>query len=579
LQLKNSFFGLFDSIDSIRKVGWVMKQTTCVHLFRLCFGLLMFYDAVGMIVRDEMRSFFVFQNGGNFSYTLVSHRLLPIDSVWRIHNESVLVCFPYALALFSSLFAFGFLINWTLPAWTLFHLYVFLLERSRYLNHHYLFALISFLLWLLHAELAACGVRRKRSFRFNVALLWLLKFQICVVYFYAGVCKLSKDNLLGAKPIADFLARAFFDDKIDAVPFPLAIGAAWLSALFDLCAPFALLFGADAVRLMTALGGALFHGANHVLFDTIGSFPFVMVAANVLFFVERRERRPAKAARDRHARAKRRRRRLVIGAFVVCFALAQAALPLRAYVVPLMRGRALDDAAWTQRGELFSWRLMAARQQAFFEAHLSIDGRRVRTVAPQSANDIVVFQRHTIEAIAKDVDMMAQYCAIEAAFVDNGGGAVQCHVDAFKSVNGRPYSRWVNGSADLLDDDVVLRGDYDRLVLPTIDALDRPRVRAQLSEAIESRASASGGGWHHGDTFALRANERFSDSVRTQKGGQNGGHWQQFGIAVASGQLSTAHNRRQAITRRDPIVPMPFSTTFTVHCRSSSSCIFIYLFR
>ena len=98
--------------------------------------------------------------------------------------------------------------------------YVFLLDKANYLNHFYLIALISFVMILVPAH---------RSFsvdaRINPALrsstvpawaLWLVRFQVGIAYFYAGIAKLN--SRLAARRAAAPLAA-----RLDGLPADRAL--------------------------------------------------------------------------------------------------------------------------------------------------------------------------------------------------------------------------------------------------------------------------------------------------------------------------------------------------------------------
>src|SRR5207342_1729744 len=87
---------------------------------------------------------------------------------------------------------------------------VFLLEEARYLNHFYLLCLISFLLVFLPAHRAfSVDAQLKPKLRSRVApawTLWLMRFQVGVVYFFGGIAKLNGDWLRGV-PLDAWLAK------------------------------------------------------------------------------------------------------------------------------------------------------------------------------------------------------------------------------------------------------------------------------------------------------------------------------------------------------------------------------------
>ena len=78
--------------------------------------------------------------------------------------------------------------------------YVFLLEQSVYMNHHYLMLLVAGMLAVMPAH-RAYAVDRWRAPATPTTVgrwtVWLLRFQLCVVYAYGAVAKLNPDWLRG----------------------------------------------------------------------------------------------------------------------------------------------------------------------------------------------------------------------------------------------------------------------------------------------------------------------------------------------------------------------------------------------
>jgi hypothetical protein len=69
------------------------------------------------------------------------------------------------------------------------------------MNHFYLFVLLSFLMCFLPAnKLWSLDVRQGRQKKASFVpgwTVWLLRFQLAVVFFYGGIAKLNMDWLRG----------------------------------------------------------------------------------------------------------------------------------------------------------------------------------------------------------------------------------------------------------------------------------------------------------------------------------------------------------------------------------------------
>jgi hypothetical protein len=100
-----------------------------------------------------------------------------------------------AIGLFYRVSAPLFFLGWT---------YIFLLDEAQWVNHTYLISLFSFLLIFAPANRAFSADAwlnpKRRSQTAPAWTLWLLRAQMGVVYFFAGVAKISPDWLDGEPP-------------------------------------------------------------------------------------------------------------------------------------------------------------------------------------------------------------------------------------------------------------------------------------------------------------------------------------------------------------------------------------------
>lgn len=181
------------------------------------------------------------------------------------------------------------------------YLYAVESTRTYWMSYYYLELLISFLLiWMPASQrFAIDGWRTGKAASERTvpaACMALLRAQLVITYFYAGVAKLNSDWLLDFMPVRWFLAKPHVAERLQSAlggdiagaiqPWLLGTpGAAflsWAGAVFDLSVGFLLL-----ARRTRLLGLALlftFHGFNHfVLFNDIEWFPLVGIATSLIF--------------------------------------------------------------------------------------------------------------------------------------------------------------------------------------------------------------------------------------------------------------------------------------------------------
>ncbi|XP_051764877.1 vitamin K-dependent gamma-carboxylase isoform X1 [Ctenopharyngodon idella] len=163
--------------------------------------------------------------------------------------------------------------------------YVFFLDKTTWNNHSYLYGLIGFQLTLMDANRywSLDGLRNPRKRNAHVPL-WnytLLRTQIFIVYFIAGVKKLDADWVEGYS--MKYLAHHWLFD-----PFKLILPVELVSLMvvhgggliLDLTAGYLLFF--DATRPVAIFFVSYFHCMNSQLFS-IGMFSYTMLATSPLF--------------------------------------------------------------------------------------------------------------------------------------------------------------------------------------------------------------------------------------------------------------------------------------------------------
>jgi len=162
--------------------------------------------------------------------------------------------------------------------------YIFLLDKTRYLNHWYLMVLLAAVLTVVPAHrFWSLDARRRPELASRSVPLWsivLVRAQVAVPYIMGGIAKLNSDWLAG-RPLGEWVS--------DDTDFPL-IGALFDEGWFVL----ALAYGALAFDLLVvpllftrwgrpvAMGAAVvFHLMNDRLFS-IGVFPWMMILATTV---------------------------------------------------------------------------------------------------------------------------------------------------------------------------------------------------------------------------------------------------------------------------------------------------------
>lgn len=358
----------------------------------------------------------------------------------------------WALAALGVLVTTGTLYRFAMPALFVLFSYVQLLDVTNYLNHYYLVSLLALLMSFMPLG-GAYGVDawlfpRSRRTTLPAWCTYLLRFQIAVVYFYAGLAKLGGDWLLHAQPLSIWLSArthvpilgAIFEERW------VAFAMAWAGFLFD--TTIALWLSIRRARPFAFAAVLVFHGLTSLLFP-IGMFPFIMVTAATVFFASDWPRRlvarvvPAAGAPalSRTSSPSLARGRLFF-AFVgvaAAYAVLQVALPLRTHLYG-------GDVRWHEQGMRWSWRVMVREKNASVTYYVETPSTgRLREVSPHRYLDA-----RQAREFATQPDLVAQLARhIAAEYAEKEGEPVIVRADVKASLNGRLSAPLVDPTVDL----------------------------------------------------------------------------------------------------------------------------------
>ncbi len=338
--------------------------------------------------------------------------------------------------------------------------YCFLIEAARYLNHFYLIALLAALLAVVPAHrvwsVDAWSRRDRPGGTVPTWALWLLRFQVAVVYVYGGIAKIEPDWLRG-EPMGTWLGREGDMPLIGPLLTADAAGVvgAWAGLGFDLLIVAAVAW--RRTRVVALIAAAAFHVLNNELF-TLGIFPYLAFAALLLFcdpswprttWYRLGGRLPTPVASHEAPPLSDRGRRVVApvalglaGVFVV----AQLRVPLRHLPEP---GR----SNWTEAGHTFAWHM---------KLRIKEGGVSFRVVDPAQSDMTMVdpttiLQSWQYSKMAIRPEMIRQFAHhLADRWAADGVPDVEVYAWTRVSLNGRPYQQLVDPTVDLAAEPVSL---------------------------------------------------------------------------------------------------------------------------
>ena len=342
-----------------------------------------------------------------------------------------------------------------------------LIDAALYLNHYWFLTLVGILMLVLpvhhHWSLDARAGRVQRSRVVPAFVLWALRAQVGVVYFFAGVAKLNSDWLFRAEPLQLWLS----DRSDSAVIGPLldaqvvAFAASWGAAAFDLTIVGWLLWRRS--RLAAWMTLATFHAVTGVLFQ-IGVFPLVMTLMALIYFDPDWPRRlprlfrPGAVARSQpvSSTAPPMTRSWTL-ALLACVAVVQLVLPLRHLAQP-------GNVRWNEDGYYLAWRVMLTEKAGLvdFQVTDSMTGH-TWTVGPGA----VLTDWQSAHAATRPDLIHATALLIEQELTAAGSGRLEIRANAWVSMNGRAAAPLMNPELDLLQ--------FERGALPAGAVMAAPR--------------------------------------------------------------------------------------------------------
>lgn len=406
-------------------------------VFRMLFGALMTVAVARYFVHGWIDTFYA-QPRMYFPYSgFAWMRPLPQPGMYLLFAliglAALCLAIGYRARLAAALFCLGFT-------------YVHLIDKTNYLNHYYLISLVSGLLTVMPVggalSIDAWRDPQKRKRTIPAWMPNVLRFQVGIVYLFAGLAKIDADWLLAAEPLRIWLSGASDVPWLGSVLqlTSVAYAFSWAGMLFDLTIPVWLSWRRTRVAAYIAVIG--FHAITGWLFP-IGLFPVVMIAFTTVFFAPDWPRRwlpntMTGAAAEPPCKRPRRQRRGPVLAFLAVWGLVQLIVPLRFLAWP-------GCVNWTEDGFRFAWRVMLIEKYAVTTFRL-VD-RRTGGVTRVDPADLLTAQQARM--MSTQPDMLLHFAHRLAERARARGEEVAVYADVRLAFNGRPSRVFVDPSVDL----------------------------------------------------------------------------------------------------------------------------------
>jgi len=411
-------------------------------IFRIIFGAIMFISVVRFAINGWISEFYIQPNyfftyyGFDWLQPLPGWGMYIVFIVMALSALAIMTGFRYRLSALVFFFSFT---------------YVELLDKTYYLNHYYFISIISFLMiWLPAHAGFSLDARRNPSLRAESVPAWtinILKLQIGLVYFFAGLAKINSDWLLEAMPLSIWLpARSHWP-----VVGPLfnelwmAFAFSWFGMLYDLFVPFLLL--KRNIRLFAYAMVIIFHLATWLLFP-IGMFPFIMIGLTLIFFsadfhlrllhkLEQLFRmRPIQTGKlYSYSHVNKRFAASILSVFL----LLQILMPCRHLLYP-------GKLFWTEEGYRFSWRVMLMEKSGMCTFFIREGDDEAPTVV-ENSRYLTQLQEHMM---ATQPDMILQFAHyLYNEYKKHGMEDPRVYAECYVTLQGARSRSFVDTSVDL----------------------------------------------------------------------------------------------------------------------------------
>jgi hypothetical protein len=330
-----------------------------------------------------------------------------------------------ALGLFYRIAAILFFLGFT---------YVELIDVTTYLNHYYFISLVAFLMiWVPANRSVSLDVYFKRVTALELVPLWtigIIRFQLGIVYVFAGLAKLNYDWMIEAQPMRIWLPAKSHLPMVGPYLYHswVAYLFSWFGAVYDLFIVFFLLN--RKTRPVAYAFVVIFHAATALFFPAIGMFPYVMIACTLIFFTGKKgsaDKKPITTYSH------------ILTPAIVVYAIIQLLLPIRFLFYP-------GHLFWTEEGYRFSWRVMLMEKAG--NAFLSIKEKKTgRRFEVNNAEFLTPLQE---KMMSTQPDMIVKYARhLAEVYQQRGIDSPAVTGEIYVSLNGVRSQLFIDSTVDL----------------------------------------------------------------------------------------------------------------------------------
>ena len=421
------------------------KHIAPLAVLRMAFGAIMFISTIRFILKGWVYDFYVVPK---FYFPFYGFE-------WVKPLPEIAMYIVFALMAIASLFILiGFFYRVSITTFFICFVYVELIDKTYYLNHYYFVSIITFLMLLVPAHrYFSIDVIRKPLLKVTHVPVWtinIFKWQLCVIYFCAGLSKLNYDWMVNAMPLRLWLPANAALPLIGPLLAQtwIAFLFSWFGAIFDLSIAFLLLN--KTTRKVAYIFVVIFHVFTGWLFK-IGMFPYIMIFITVIFFSEEFHLKLIHQLRSLFNKSSLLEvekpitlifspvKKKVLYSLLSIYIFLQLLLPFRFLLYP-------GTLFWTEEGYRFSWRVMLMEKggTTFFYVKDPQTGRKGEVI---NAQYLTPLQERMMET---QPDMILQYAHhLSDVYKKKGIKDPIVTVESYVTLNGSSNQLYIDSTVDL----------------------------------------------------------------------------------------------------------------------------------
>ncbi|MEL6558533.1 MAG: HTTM domain-containing protein [Bacteroidota bacterium] len=419
------------------------KSIAPLIVFRVLFGLLMLFSLVRFFAKGWIADLYLSPRL-HFSY---------YGFEWVQNPGEFGIYLLFGLAFVGAIgILLGAMYRFSSVIFFLSFTYLELIDKTNYLNHYYFVSLVAFLIIFLPLNRGlSIDQWRNPSLKVTHVPAWMInviKFQLAIVYCYAGIAKLNYDWLIEAMPLKIWL-KAHVDFPVLGAFFAkdwVAYFFSWFGAVYDLFIVFFLM--SRKFRPYAYFFVISFHVLTWLLFP-IGVFPWVMIAFSTIFLSIRTHERviekliglSSKVPISKSVQSFKyntAKSKLVAGTLIV-FVVFQLLFPWRFLMYP-------NDLFWSEEGYRFSWRVMLIEKAGY--ATFYVTDPRTGQKSQVFNNEYLTAQQEKM--MATQPDMIWQFAQfIKEDYQKKGIENPVINAEVYATLNGKRSRLLIDPSIDL----------------------------------------------------------------------------------------------------------------------------------